>query len=69
MNDDLVLLKIFRTRLEAEIAKSVLLTNNIKAVVLGDDGGGAYPFPAQRTFGIELKVREKDLKKAKKILS
>ena len=60
-------LTIFNTRMDAEIARGLLESNNIKSIVTADDKGGADPF---LTFanGVKLLVDEKELKLAQKIL-
>lgn len=68
MSHPLVTLKIFPTRVEAEIAKSLLESMGIKAMVSADDAGGMMAAPFAYTAGVELIVREEDLDKAKKIL-
>lgn len=67
--DNLVTAKICGTRPEAEIARGLLESNGIPAVIFGDDAGGMYPFPYTFANGIEIKVKEKDLEKAKKLLA
>jgi len=62
---NLVVVKIFTTRLEAQIAAGMLEANGIKAFVTADDEGGAYPYPmSPTTTGVKLFVAEKDYKKA-----
>lgn len=60
---------VFPSRIEAEIAKSKLNAHNIQSIISADDAGGAYPFPLSPTSqGVELRVLEKDLEKAKGLL-
>jgi len=71
MDDKLVTLEEFNALFEAEFAKSDLEANGIKAVVVGEMLGGAYPYT---TFGarrsvVELKVFAADVDKAKEILT
>lgn len=54
--------------MEAEVAKGFLQANNINAIIEADDAGGMRQFPFSYTAGVELKVLEKDFKKAKKII-
>lgn len=63
----LVVAKTFNTRQEAEVAKSFLEANEIKALITADDAGGMYPFQLSST-GVKLLVSEKELKKAQKLL-
>lgn len=65
----LVVIKTFTTRLEAQIAKSYLESNNIKAFVTADDEGGMSPFPmTPTTSGVKLFVANKDAKQAIELL-
>jgi hypothetical protein len=41
-SSDLVVVRTFASRIEAEIAQSALEADGIKAVVLADDAGGQY---------------------------
>jgi hypothetical protein len=62
-----ITLTTFKNRPEAEVIKSVLAESGISSVVQADDQGGMYPSLAF-IQGVELKVYEKDLKKAQEIL-
>lgn len=64
----LVTVNSYSSRTEAEIAKGLLESNGIKSVIISDDAGGMYPFPMASKFGVELKISEKDLVKAKELL-
>ncbi|MDO8497022.1 MAG: DUF2007 domain-containing protein [bacterium] len=67
--NELITIKTFNTRLEAEIAKGLLESNGIKSMIVADDAGGMYPFPFQAGFkGAELKVNKKDHSKASDII-
>jgi hypothetical protein len=65
---DLVILKTYNTRTEAEIAKGLLKTNGISAVIAADNAGGMRPFPFQYVAGVRLMVKDKDLQRAKEII-
>lgn len=66
---ELVNVKTFTTRIEAEVAKSFLSSQGIDTIVTADDEGGAYPFPMQPTIrGVQLLVNRINLKKAKALL-
>lgn len=68
--NDFIVIRAFNTRIEAEVAKGLLEANNIKAIISADDAGGAYPFPMMSSSrGVQLSVEEKDVKKAKELLS
>lgn len=64
----LVTVQSYTSRIEAEEAKSFLEANGIKSIVFADDAGGTRPFPLAYTYGVELKVADHDLIKAKKLL-
>ena len=64
-----MIIKIFSSRTEAEIAKSALAANNIDSYIEADDAGGMYPFPLSPTAArVKLIIPEKDAEKARKIL-
>ena len=62
---DLVCVKKFGSRMDAEVAKSALAAEHITALVKSDDVGGMYPFMSEK---IQLFVRMKDKEKAKRII-
>lgn len=64
---DVVVVKTFLHRYEAEMAKNLLETKGIKSMIFADDCGGIRP---NMPFGsaITLSVLKVDLKKTKKIL-
>lgn len=62
---DLICIKRFADRHDADVAKSVLDANHIASSIQTDDAGGMYPFMTER---IRLLVNKTDLQKAKKIL-
>ncbi len=67
--EDLVVVKIFNTRIEAEIAKGLLEANKIDSIIQADDEGGMAPFPFKPTsMGIRLLIKQSDLQKAEKLL-
>lgn len=69
MSETLILLEIFKTRLDAEVRKGFLQSRGIKVFITADDEGGMYPFPlSPTTTGVKLFIREKDLEKAKEAL-
>lgn len=64
-----MIIKIFSSRTEAEVAKSALSANNIDAYIEADDAGGMYPFPLSPTADrVRLIVAEKNAKKARSVL-
>ena len=71
MDDKLVTLEGYEVLYEAEFTKDLMEENGIKAMVVGEMLGGAYPYTtlgAKRSV-VEVKVFEGDLEKAKEILA
>ena len=64
---DLKILKIFGTRIEAEIARGFLQSNDINAIIISDDAGSMYP-SQDIVSGVRLMVGEKDFRNAKELL-
>jgi len=64
----IVTVQTYSSRIEAEIAKGLLESEGIKALISADDAGGMRPFPFAYSNSVELKVREEDVEKAKEIL-
>ncbi len=64
---DLKILKIFGSRIEAEIAKGFLQSNNINSAIISDDAGSMYP-AQDIVCGVRLMVGEKDFRNAKELL-
>lgn len=62
----LVTVCTYPSRVEADIAKGLLETNGIKAILAADDAGGSYPMMGM--LGVKLQVNSEDFKKAKKLL-
>ncbi len=65
---DLVVVKTFPYRPEAEIAKGLLIEKGVEAILVADDCGG---FRSHLTFtgrGVDLFVKKEDLKKSQEIL-
>lgn len=65
---DLVYIKTYLNRPEAELAKGFLEANGIKAMVSADDAGGMRPDLMQATGGVRLLVREEDREVAIRLL-
>ena len=63
---DLVTVRTFLNRIDAELAHSVLQAANIQSFVSGDDGGGVRP--AGWMAGVRLLVRSEDAERANEIL-
>ncbi|MBM3707867.1 MAG: DUF2007 domain-containing protein [Actinobacteria bacterium] len=66
--ENLKTLKTFNSRIEADIAKSYLKSNNIKSFIVADDAGSMYP-SQDFVSGVKLLVNKKDYMQAKKLLS
>lgn len=65
--ENLTLVKIFSSRNEAELAKSILSAHAIYSLIQSDDQGGMMP-SFSFTNGVQLFVNKKDIEKAKKLL-
>ena len=65
---DLLTVKTYGTRAEADTAKTLLDSQKIEALVISDDAGGVDPILAN-VNGVQLKVGKTDLEKAKKLLN
>jgi len=67
---DIVVVKTFGSRTDAEIAKSALAAGGIESYLDADDAGGMYPFPmSPKTNGVKLFIKKSDEAKAKKIVN
>ena len=64
---ELICIQIYQNRGFAEIAKSVLESNNIMAIIFTDDCGGMCP-QFQLNKGVKLMISEEDVEEAHKIL-
>ena len=64
---DLKILKIFSSRIEAEIAKGFLQSNDINAIIISDDAGSMYP-AQDIVSGVRLLVGENDFREAEELL-
>jgi Putative prokaryotic signal transducing protein len=63
---DLINIKTFSSRQDAELAKGLLAANGVNAVVSGDDYGGINPGLSFST-GVRLLVKEEDVVNAQRI--
>jgi hypothetical protein len=66
--ENLATLKIFNTRIEAEVLRSLLESSGIKSWILSDDAGSMYPAQAN-VNGVRLMVRNEDFKTANELLA
>ena len=64
---DLKVIKIFGSRIESEIARGFLQSNDISSVIISDDAGSMYP-AQDIVSGVRLMVGEKDFRNAKELL-
>lgn len=64
---DIVCIKIFSSRIEANIAKSKLESKGIQSIISADDEGGMLPFQFGKA-GVKLLVKHEELKIAQKLL-
>ena len=67
MSDDVVVLKVLSSEIEAEIAQQVLQNGGVNAFLFKDDAGGMEPH-LQRTSGVRLLVNRVDAENAHQIL-
>ena len=67
MAEETVILKVFATEMDANMAQDILRDDGIKASVFKDDAGGMEPH-LQRTNGVRLIVNRVDADRARKIL-
>ena len=65
---DLKILKIFGSRIEAEIARGFLQSNDVNAIIISDDAGSMYP-AQDIVSGVRLMVGAKDFQGAKELLN
>lgn len=66
-SDDLVAVRVYSYRHEAELARSALEADGIEAMVEADDCGGQRPLMGANV-GVKLLVRRSDESKAKSVL-
>lgn len=67
MEDNLAILKIYDTVVEAEVDMNVLQTNNIECTLDTDDVV-LYPIFSETEKGIKIYVFEKDLEQATQLI-
>lgn len=64
---ELVVVRTFNDRIEAELAQSALEAAGIESMVRGDDAGGVQP-GLWTSEGVDVLVREEDAANAREIL-
>ena len=67
MSDDVVVLKVFSSEIEAGMARQVLQDAGVNSFIFKDDAGGMEPH-LQRTSGVRLLVNRVDAESAHQIL-
>ncbi len=67
-DSELIVIRTFGTKFEAEVAKSALDAANLDAMIQADDAGGVQP-GMWAGNGVDLLVRAEDAERAKEILS
>jgi len=68
MPEETIILKVFVTEMDANMAQDILQDDGIKAFVFKDAAGGMEP-QLQRTNGVRLVVNRVDADRARKILA
>jgi hypothetical protein len=68
MSEETVVLKVFATEMDANMARDVLQDDGISSFVFKDDAGGMEPH-LQRTNGVRLVVNRVEAERARKILA
>lgn len=66
-NDELVIVRSYFYRHEAEIGRSMLESNGVDAIIRSDDSGGEYPALGVSN-GVKLLVRRSDELTARQLL-
>jgi Putative prokaryotic signal transducing protein len=67
MPDDVVILKMFSSEIEAGMAQQILQEGGVSAFVFKDDAGGMEPH-LQLTVGVRLLVGHADAERANRML-
>jgi hypothetical protein len=67
MPEEIIVLKVFATEMDAVMARDVLQDEGVTSFVSRDDGGGMEPH-LQRTHGVRLMINSADAERAHRIL-
>ena len=65
--DDLILIRTYSYRHEAEVGKSMLEANDVEAIIIADDAGGLRP-GLGFSGGVRLLVRRSDEQEARQLI-
>lgn len=65
---DLIVVRTFSQRFEAEIAEGLLAAEGIDSLISADDCGGQRPDLSMRMGGVQLIVRQEEFERANQIL-
>jgi hypothetical protein len=68
MSDEMVVIGIYRSEMEAEAARGRLEVEGIRAAVFTDDAGGMFP-SMQRFTGVRLVVPREESEWAREVLA
>jgi hypothetical protein len=66
-DSELVIVRTFHDRIEADLAQSALEAAGIESMIRGDDAGGTQP-GLWASEGVDVLVREEDATAAREIL-
>jgi len=66
--DDLITIRLFYYKHEAELAKEILSKQGIESIIKADDCGGMRPHLTLGTAGVQLLIKKEDFERAKEIL-
>ena len=67
MSEELVVLKVFITEMDANMARDILQDDGLKAFVFKDDGGDIESQQRQQN-GVRVMVHPTDVERARRIL-
>ena len=67
MSEEIIILNVFGTEVDATMAQDVLRDEGVEAFVFKDDAGGMEPH-LQRTNGVRLAVARGNAERARQIL-
>ena len=65
---DFVTIATYDTRIQAELARGLLNSEGIQAIIQADDEGGMMAYPFSLVRGVRLQVAANDQEKAEKVI-